>query len=190
MLLIAIIVVIILGVSVVKALLQKRNLDTFVNSDLSASQLASQALQQQQSGDLNGAQQSLKQAMLKQPSSDYESELAVVEYRLKNYQDSITQYQKLITAKQDEAFAWNGIGNAYRDWALTETANRTDRQASALNAYSQSVKADPGYVAAYTNKALLLTDLGQKAQAIQVAQDGYSKTQEKQLQDLVSRLED
>jgi len=161
-LVVAIIVVVILGISVVSALIQKRNLDALVNTNLSAPELASVATQQQQNGDLSGAEQSLEQAMLKQPSSDYESQLAVVKYRLKDYSDSITEYQKLITAGQDEAFAWNGIGNAYRDWALTDTANRTSRETSALNAYTQSVSIDAGYVSAYQNKALLLDDMGQK----------------------------
>ena len=183
------VVLVILGISVVSALLQAKKINSAVSTDLTAAQLASVAQQQQQNGDLAGAELSLEQAMIKESKPDYESQLAVVKYRLKKYSDAIAEYQKLIAAKQDPAFAWNGIGNAYRDWALQDTSSRLDRQAKAIDAYKQALVADPAYLASYTNQVLLLKDMGRISDALSVAKDGYSKTQRKELQDLISQLQ-
>jgi len=185
----AVVVVTVLIISVITALVQQRKLNAIVTTDLTVPQLTSQAIQQQVNGDFSGAEQSLEEALVKQQSPDLQSQLAVVQYRLKKYQDSITQYQKLVSAKQDVAFAWNGIGNSYRDWAASTTTDRTNRENSAISAYNQAITADPGYVAAYVNEALLLVDMGKKSDAIALLQTGYSKTQVKQLQDLVSQLQ-
>jgi tetratricopeptide (TPR) repeat protein len=178
----------VLGISVVSALLDAKKINTFVTSELSAGELANKARQQQQNGDLPGAEQSLEEALLKEAKPDYQSQLAVVKYRLKKYEASIAEYQKLIDAKQDPAFAYNGMGNAYRDWAQTEDAQRAVRQSKALEAYKKALEADSGYLAAYTNQIILLADLGRKDEALQVANEGYSKTQRKELQELISQL--
>jgi tetratricopeptide (TPR) repeat protein len=189
LILIGVVLVLVLVVTVGEALVKRHQLNALVNPELSAVQLASKAQLQQDNGDLAGAEKSLEEALVKEAKPDYESQLAVVKYRLKKYEEAIAEYQKLIDAQHDPAFAWNGMGNAYRDWANTEETNRTERRQKAVDAYRQSIKADIEYVAAYSNQALLLVDMDQKPEAIKVVQAGYNQTHRKELKDLLTQLQ-
>jgi len=168
----------ILGVSVVKAVLQYREAKqtTVTESNLTSPELAKRASMQQDSGDLVGATESLSKALAKDESFELRSQLAVLLYRQKKYQEAIAKYQDLLNLGKDKAFAWNGMGNAYRDWALQDTARTDESNTKAVEAYKEAIKADKGYVAAYVNLAILEKDLGQLEAAKQTASQGFAAT--------------
>lgn len=177
-----------LVISVVSALLGARQTQNQL-ADLPARDLVAKSIEQQQNGDLTGAEKSLEEALVKEKKLDYQSQLAVIKYRLRKYEESIKEYRALIDVNKDLAFAWNGTGNAYRDWALSEDFQRTERQQKALEAYRAAIAADAGYVAAYTNQALLLKDMNLPTEALQVAEDGYERTNRNELKNLVEQLQ-
>jgi len=111
-----------------------------------------------------------------------------VEYRLKKYPESIAEYQKLISAQQDVAFAWNGIGNAQRDWADQDSAHKADHQTEAIAAYQKAIAANDQYVAAYSNLAILYQSQGQNDKAVAIVNQGIMKTNQPELQDLLTHL--
>ena len=140
----------------------------------SAADLGKRGELQLASGDYAQAEDYLKQSLLKQDDGSYRSKLAVVEYRLKKYPDAVEQYRELITRGQDVAFAENGIGNAERDWGATHYAD-------AEAAYRASFAADKGYVAAYSNLALLLNAENKRQEALDVLSAGIAATGDPQL---------
>jgi len=122
-----------------------------------AQELYTRAVDQINHGSYSSAEDYLQQALLKQDDATYRNQLAVVEYRLKKYPEAIAQYTKLVALKQDLGFSYNGIGNAYRDWG--------GHNAEAETAYNQAIVADPHYIAAYSNLALLQSSEGKKTDA-------------------------
>lgn len=170
-----------IGVLIVTAVgLQKKI--TTNTPQYSAQELYNQGVAQANQGDYTQAEQYLEQSLLQVSDNSYRSQLAVVKYRLKKYSEAVAQYQKLVDAGQDVAFAWNGMGNAYRDWG-------TDHAAQAEAAYRSSFAADPGYVAAYSNLAMLLDSQSKRSEAKAVAQLGQVRTGNSQLVELVKRLQ-
>jgi tetratricopeptide (TPR) repeat protein len=157
-----------------------QNLLTRSKPDYTAPELYSRAVDITKSGDYVQAESYLEAALTKEEDPKYRNQLAVVEYRLKKYQDAIVQYQKLISANTDVAFAQNGIGNAYRDWADQESdqssSNAVMRLAKAETAYKASIKADKMFLAAYSNLAILLNEHGRKAEAMAILDEGISVT--------------
>jgi tetratricopeptide (TPR) repeat protein len=155
----------------------------------SALELATRAAEQQRSGDVSGAETLYEQALVKDAKLEYRAQLALVKYRLKKYEEAIASYQELIKAGSNAAFAYNGIGNAYRDWALLEDSNKIFRQNEAEQAYRKAIAADTGYVVGYTNLAILLEDQGKIAEAVNIAKQGLEATKRTELSDLIKRLE-
>jgi len=131
-----------------------------------AKELYSKAVDQIDHGSYATAEDYLKQALTKEDEATYRNQLAVVEYRLKKYPEAIAQYTTLVTAKQDLGFSYNGIGNAYRDWG--------NHVAQAEAAYNQAITADPQYIAAYSNLALLQNTEGNKAAALKTLEAGIA----------------
>jgi tetratricopeptide (TPR) repeat protein len=129
-----------------------------------------------QKGDYATAEANLEQALKSQDDSNYRSELAVVKYRLKKYNESVDLYQQLITAGKDPAFAWNGIGNAYRDWADADTTQSDALRTKAIDAYSKAISLNAQYVASYSNLALLYESENKKTEALAILDDGINKT--------------
>lgn len=173
----------VLAVSTFQAL-QKRP----VGEDLSAADLAARAVVQSRSQDYAGAERSLQEALLKDAQLEYTSQLAVVKFNLAKYEESVALYQQVIDARGEMAFAWNGMGNAYRDWAQEDEVNRLDRQNRALEAYRKSRETERGFVAAYQNEALLLSEMGRRAEAADLADEGYRATGRSELAELATRL--
>lgn len=135
----------------------------------SAQDLGNKAKDQLDAGNYATAENYLQQALQKQDDRTYRSQLAVVEYRLKKYPQSITEYKRLIANQQDVAFAENGVGNANRDWG-------EGHYAEAEAAYRASFMADKQYVAAYSNLALLLRSENNVPEAMTVLSTGITAT--------------
>lgn len=154
----------------------------------SAAQLSDKAKEQIDKGSYQSAESYLEQALLKENDATYRNNLAVVKYRLKKYGEAIEQYKLLIAAGKDEAFAWNGIGNAYRDWAEQDPSKKVDYQAQALDAYKKAIASNPQYVAAYSNEALLLSSMGRVADAQAVLDAGIVATSQPELTKLKESL--
>lgn len=156
--------------------------------DYTSQQLYDQAVQQVDKGQYATAETYLEQALLKQDDATYRNQLAVVKYRLKKYQEAIDQYQKLIAAGKDASFAWNGIGNAYRDWADQDTHRQGEFRGDAEDAYKKAITLNSGYVAAYSNLALLYVEEGKKDAAISMLNQGISATASKDLEQVKTTI--
>ncbi|MCC2631346.1 MAG: Tetratricopeptide 1 repeat-containing protein [Patescibacteria group bacterium] len=153
----------------------------------SSQELSSQAAAHLEKGEYGVAESYLEQALLKENDATYRSNLAVVKYRLKKYEQAVAEYQRLIDQKHEVAFAWNGMGNAYRDWA-SEDLGATDKRKKAEEAYRNSFKANPQYVAAYSNLSLLLFSEGRTEEARKITEQGIGATNAAELKELLLRL--
>jgi tetratricopeptide (TPR) repeat protein len=139
-------------------------------------ELTTRALVQQEGGDLTGAEASLVEAVLQQETPDRIKQLALVRYRLKKYELAIQSYERLVALQVDVAFAQNGIGNSYRDWAEQRQDRREFFISEAIASYERSVAADAGYVAAYSNLAILLAGENRNEEAQSWLTKGISAT--------------
>ena len=137
----------------------------------SSNELYQNAQQQVSKGDYSQAENELLQAVAKDENPIYLSQLAVVEYQLKNYDNALADYQKLISEKKDISFAWNGIGNVYRDQGFKDKA---------VDAYKKAIAIDSQYVAAYSNLALIQVETS-KNTALQTIDQGIKATDSNEL---------
>ncbi|MBU6389697.1 tetratricopeptide repeat protein [Patescibacteria group bacterium] len=189
-LLLDLVFVVIIGIGVATVLIVRNATKGVLDKSpqYTSQQLYENAVQQVDKGSYSTAENYLEQALLKEDNATYRSELAVVKYRLKEYDQAIAEYEKLVNKKQDPAFAWNGIGNAYRDWAGTDAAHKSQYLQQAEYAYRQAIQADPKYTAAYSNLALLLQNKGDTAGAKTVLNQGISQTSQPELTTLLHQL--
>jgi len=153
-----------------------------------AKELYDHAATQINSGNYTLAEQYLEKALSEEDDSSYRNQLAVVKYRLKKYGEAIDEYNKLIAASKDVPFAWNGIGNAYRDWAQAAPDQQTEYEQNAINAYKKAISVNEGYVAAYSNLALLYNSQGHKDLALQTLDQGISATKSSELERVKSTI--
>jgi tetratricopeptide (TPR) repeat protein len=160
--------------------LQSQRLALSEEPAYTATELYAKAVEQAGAGEYALAEKYLESALTKQDDPSYRSQLAVVKYRLKKYDQAIAQYKKLVEAKKDLGFAWNGIGNAYRDWAeQAELEQLTGSEAylrDAELAYKEAIAADARYVAAYSNLAYLWFDQGKQSEARGLLAQGITAT--------------
>lgn len=192
---------IVLGVVVVVLVLVASSVVLYISAKLNQkllsqepnytpAQLYDQAVAQTSQGDYTTAQQYLENALQQQDDSTFRNKLAVVDYRLKQYDKSIAEYKKLIDAGQNVSFAWNGIGNCYRDWADTDQAQQAARLALAEEAYRKVLTIDPQNTATYSNLALMLNDHNRKTDALAVLDEGIRVTKQSVLQDVRRNIAD
>jgi tetratricopeptide (TPR) repeat protein len=179
--LILVLLVVGLGLLLLTLLKLQQHLVTSATPTYTANELANTASQQIQQGDYVDAETYLKRALAQGDDHTYRDQLAVVEYDLKKYPAAVTQYQMLISQDQDVAFAENGLGNTYRDWG--------NHVGQAEAAYVASYTADTGYVAAYSNLALLQNSQGQKTEALSTLGVGIAATDQQALITLKNQLE-
>jgi tetratricopeptide (TPR) repeat protein len=189
--LIALVIFLVLGGVSVALLTSAKIQKSFFSKapNYTAPELYSRAVEQVVKGDYKQAEAYLTQALQTQDDSTYRNQLAVVEYQLKKYPESIAQYQLLVTTHHDEAFAWNGMGNAYRDWAASDATKKVEYEAKAISAYTSSKTVDPTYVAAYSNLAQLLDSEAKKAEALQILDEGIAHTNQPELVGLKTVLQ-
>jgi tetratricopeptide (TPR) repeat protein len=170
----------------IAAKLQQRTLSQTPSYD--ASTLYNRGVDQFTKGDYAAAEASLEQALKQQDDATYRGELAVVKYRLKKYEDSVTLYQQLVDEGKDAAFAWNGTGNAYRDWADADSSQTAALRAKAIDAYLKAISLNPQYVAAYSNLGLLYSEMGQQDKALAILDQGIKATASSDLVTTRSRI--
>lgn len=151
-----------------------------------AQEYGSRGAQQLASGDLAAAEASLEAAYQQQNDGTYRSDLAVVKYRLKKYEEAIALYRAQVTAGSDVTFALNGIGNTYRDWFKQDGVE--GYRDEALAAYQAAIGADPKSVAPYSNQAQFLEELGRTQEALAVVDAGVAATADPILTQLRERL--
>jgi tetratricopeptide (TPR) repeat protein len=153
-----------------------------------ATDLYSRGVAQLEGGDYKAAEDLLEQALQQQDESSYRSQLAVVKYRLKKYPEAIAHYEKLISAGKDASFAWNGIGNAYRDWADQDAVRADELRLKSVDAYRQAILLNGQYVAAYNNLALLYDSQEMNAEAQIILDQGIAATSSSELRETRSRI--
>jgi tetratricopeptide (TPR) repeat protein len=95
--------------------------------------------------------------------------LAVTKYNQKDFEGAITVYQKLISKDVCNPSAHNGLGNIYRDQKKYSLAEES---------YRKSIGCDETYVAAYSNLAIMLMDLGKKEEANKIVDEGLKNNPE------------
>jgi tetratricopeptide (TPR) repeat protein len=172
--------------------IQRRQAEQQSAAQTTADVLASRARQQQQNSDFAGAERSLEEAIQKQARLDYELQLAVVQYQLKKYELAIERYTKVLDQSQEKAFIYNGIGNAYRDWSEATPDNqavtKSERRTKAIESYARAYAIDPKFVAAYSNLALFLADIGDVTRAKDILKEGIAATDSPQLRQQLDRI--
>lgn len=151
-----------------------------------AQELGARGVQQLASGDIAAAEASLEAAYRQQNDGTYRSDLAVVKYRLKKYEEAIALYRAQVDAGTDIAFALNGIGNTYRDWFFQDGV--ASYREEALAAYQAAIVADPRSVAPYSNQAQFLESLNRDAEALVAVEAGIAATGDPILTQLRERL--
>lgn len=182
-----IVILMVIGIMMlVVAAVKLRNTMVNVSPSYNSQDLYAKANDQIDKGDYAEAEKYLEQALLKEDDQTYRNKLAVVKYRLKKYSESVDQYQKLIDKGSDVGFAWNGMGNAYRDWA--DSTKRKDLADKAEAAYRNAIKADPSFVAAYSNLAILLNSQGRVSEAKTILDQGIARTDREELKLTRERL--
>lgn len=92
--------------------------------------------------------------------------LAVSKYNQKDYPGAIDAYQKVIENDPQNAPAYNGLGNLYRDEKNYQVAQ---------DYYEKAVKASGNYVIAYSNWAIMLMDMGKINEAKKIIVEGVIK---------------
>lgn len=93
-------------------------------------------------------------------------ELAVSKYNKKDFEGAISDYQKVLEKDPQNAPAYNGLGNIYRD-------QRNYSQAE-VN-YKMAISVSGSYVAAYANWAIMLMDNNKIDEAKKVIAEGLEK---------------
>lgn len=156
----------------------------------SASEYYQKGVEQIQKSDYPEAEKYLEKALAKEDSAEYRSQLALVKYRLRKYEESVAAYKVLISKNEDPAFAWNGIGNAYRDWAAEQKdgSEKVRLQDKAKQAYREAIAKNGQYVAAYSNLSILLASTGASDEARQVIDEGIAKTGRDELRHVKANL--
>ena len=154
----------------------------------SASDLSQKAESLVASGSAETAEKYLERAVELENQATYRSQLAVVKYRLGKYQEAIDQYAILIKSGEELAFAYNGQGNAYRDFADHNSSQKEALQKRAISAYNLALLKDEKYVASYSNLAQLLWEMGQKDESLIILDRGITATGKKELSELKNNL--
>lgn len=148
----------------------------------SSRDLYSKSVEQIDKGDYEQAEKYLESALLITDDPSYRNQLAVVKYRLRKYSEAEEQYNKMLEAKKDEAFAWNGLGNVYRDWSENDQLKSDEYYLKAQDAYNNCMRADKNYIAAYSNMALMLNSHEKKEDALVILDQGILVSKSVELQ--------
>lgn len=94
---------------------------------------------------------------------DYLTELAIAHYRLKNYDEAVRNYDRIMSLDSNNAFAYNSVGNICWIKKDFEKAEFYFRKAIELN---------PNLIVSYSNLALMLSENGKKDEAVKILVQG------------------
>ncbi len=149
-----------------------------------AAQLYDDAVEYNKKGDYKNAAAFLNEAMKKDNNDgnvDVLRELAVSYYNIKNYDEAIAIYNKIIKISPNDAAAYNELGNVYRDKGDTGQAE---------DSYKKAIEVDDTYILAYNNLAMIYVEKNDMGAARSVIQDGLSKNQNNvQLESILKSLQ-
>lgn len=168
--LIIIIVLVLGGIYYASTLLQGSKLGL---TKFSSEELFKAGQQRAKLGDYQEAKKYLELALEKSGQNiTYLGELAVVKYKMGDYQGAIEEYKKIYEIGEAKGFALNGIANVYRDQKKFDLAKKS---------YEQGINEDGLYIALYQNFALMLVDQNQLDSAKKVLKQGIEKTGSQEL---------
>lgn len=114
-----------------------------------------------------------EQAVKKEPENvSYLHELAVAHYKLKNYDEAVRIYEKLLVVDVGNAKIYhNRLGNIF--W-LRQDFDKAEFY------FRKAIALDASYSLSYNNLALMFSEQGKKKEAIQVLQLGVEKSANKE----------
>jgi tetratricopeptide (TPR) repeat protein len=115
------------------------------------------------SGKFDKAAKNFETATSGKNEADAMYRLAVSKYNQKDYPGAIEAYQRVIEKDPQNAAAYNGLGNLYRDEKNYEVAK---------DYYKKAVEASHSYVISYSNWAIMLLDMGKNEEAKKVILEG------------------
>ncbi|MCK5332624.1 tetratricopeptide repeat protein, partial [Candidatus Parcubacteria bacterium] len=99
----------------------------------------------------------------------YLTELAVTNYRLKNYNEAIANYHKISSLDSNNGLAYNSIGNIY--W-ITKDYERAQAN------FQKAIEIDSNLISAYNNYALMLAEYGEKERSLEILKKGIEASSE------------
>jgi tetratricopeptide (TPR) repeat protein len=112
---------------------------------------------------------------------DVLQELAIAQFQTGRYEEAAATYEKMLAIK-DDAFTRNNYANVLRNWEKIDEAKAQ---------YQQAIATDPTLAVAYVNLAVVLSQQGDNAGALDILESGLKKVAEEDkasLESLVGRL--
>lgn len=131
-----------------------------------------QGLKNLNDGNFDEATKSLEKS-IKGSGNNIESltQLGVSKYNQGDYSGAITTYLEALEIDSRNTAVINSLGNVYRDQKNFEKAQKE---------YEKAIQINPFFSPAYTNLAIMLFDLGKKADALEIVQKGLEKIPDSQ----------
>lgn len=117
-------------------------------------------------GNFDEAAKNFEKAASGKNETDALYQLAVSKYNQKDFEGSISSYQSVLEKDPQNAPAYNGLGNIYRDQKNYSQAEEN---------YKAAISANSSYVAAYSNWTIMLMDTDKINEAKRVLAEGLEK---------------
>lgn len=160
-------------------------------TNFSAQELYKAGQQKIKEGNFTEAKKMVEAALDKAPGNvSYLGELAAIKYKMNDYQGALAEYYKILATGRYPGFAFNGIGNIYRDIAnqTEDGKQKTENLEKAIEAYQNGIRRDGQYIALYQNYGLMLVSQGKTAEARKILEQGIAKTGSRELEETLKNF--
>jgi tetratricopeptide (TPR) repeat protein len=117
-------------------------------------------------GKFDEASKNFEQASSGKNETEALYRLAVSKYNQKDFEGAIVAYQKSLERQPQNAPAYNGLANLYRDQKNYTLAEQY---------YSKAVEINSAYVVAYSNWVIMLMDSGRREEAKKISTQSLEK---------------
>jgi tetratricopeptide (TPR) repeat protein len=117
-------------------------------------------------GNFDEAAKNFEKASSGKNETDALYQLAVSKYNQKDFEGAISIYRSVLEKDPQNAPAYNGLGNIYRD---------QKNYSQAEESYKAAISANSSYIAAYSNWSIMLMDNGNIDGAKMVVNEGLEK---------------